>query len=232
MRLCGKFYLRCVLQTKDYYKILGLPPSATLPEIKTAYRRLAHQFHPDKNANDLYAAAQFEIIKEAYEVLSNPSKKEYYLQQRWYDQSMAKKQTTTTTTPISILKQLLELDRYVSKLDVYRMDKDGLYQYLVHLLSDDTITMLNKFEDKSVNNSIIDTALKSLSHISYKKAQPMLATLRKIKVDDSVDAAFVAYSRHAKMAHAWNKFRTWAIIIIVIVLCILIYIVSSMKVPA
>lgn len=214
------------MQTKDYYKILGLPPSATLREIKTAYRRLAHQFHPDKNGNDLYAAAQFELIKEAYEVLSNPSKKHHYLQQRWYDQSIAKKQTTTTTTPVSILKQLLELDRYVSTLDVHRMDKEGLYQYLVHLLSNDTIAMLNKFDDTHINHSIIDTALKSLGQVSYKKAQPMLAILRKIKVESSVDADFAAYTRHAKMAHTWNKFRTWAIISIVIVLCILIYIVS------
>ncbi|MEI9910706.1 MAG: DnaJ domain-containing protein [Bacteroidota bacterium] len=63
------------MQGKDYYKILELPPSATLQEIKTAYRRLAHQYHPDKNDNDLYAAAQFEMVKEAYEVLSDPRKK-------------------------------------------------------------------------------------------------------------------------------------------------------------
>ena len=78
------------------------------------------------------------LIKEAYEVLSNPSKKEYYLQQRWYDQAMNKKQTDIVVTPVTVLKQFLELDRYVSQLDVHRMDKEGLYDYICHLLSDDT----------------------------------------------------------------------------------------------
>jgi curved DNA-binding protein CbpA len=220
------------LQTKDYYKILGLPPSATLKEIKSAYRSLAHQYHPDKNNNDMYAAAKFETIKEAYEVLSNPSKKEYYLQQRWYDQVMNKKQTTTVVTPESILKQFIELDKYVSKLDVHRMDKEGLYQYISELLSGDAIVLLNKFGDHDINRSIVDTTLKSLSYVPYKIAQPMLAKLKKIKVDVSAEADFAAYTRNAKMAHSWNKFRLGAIICIVIVLCALIYLVSRMKTPA
>jgi len=124
------------LEIKDYYKILELPPSATQKEIKTAYRRLAHQYHPDKSGNDLYAAAQFEIVKEAYEVLSDPSKKEYYLQQRWYNQSIGKKRTETVITPVTVLKQVLELDKYVSTLDVHRMDKEGLYNYICDILSD------------------------------------------------------------------------------------------------
>jgi curved DNA-binding protein CbpA len=71
------------LQLKDYYSILELPPSASADEIKKAYRRLAHLYHPDKKDNDPYAAAQFAVIKEAYETLSNPAQKECYLQQRW-----------------------------------------------------------------------------------------------------------------------------------------------------
>ena len=79
------------MQLKDYYSILELHPSATRDEIKKAYRRLAHQYHPDKKNNDPYAAAQFSNIKEAYEILSNPVKKDQYLQQRWYTQSIGKK---------------------------------------------------------------------------------------------------------------------------------------------
>jgi len=111
------------LQLKDYYEILELPSSASGDEIKKAFRKLAHQYHPDKKNGDPYAAVQFAAIKEAYEVLSNPAKKEYYLQQRWYAQSIAKKTKQETVTPVSILKQLLELNKYVSRLDMHRMDK-------------------------------------------------------------------------------------------------------------
>ena len=113
------------MHLKDYYQLLGLQPSATLPEIKKAYRRLALQYHPDKNQNDPYATAQFTAIKEAYEVLTNPAKKEYYLQQRWYEQSIGKRKKEAVITPVAVLLQSLELEKYVSTIDVFRLDKEG-----------------------------------------------------------------------------------------------------------
>jgi molecular chaperone DnaJ len=60
---------------KDYYKILGVERSASEEEIKKAYRKLAHQHHPDKNGgND----EQFKEINEAYQILSNKEKKAQY----------------------------------------------------------------------------------------------------------------------------------------------------------
>lgn len=97
---------------------MELSPSASVDEIKKAYRRLAHLYHPDKKDNDLYAAVKFSEIKEAYEILSNPVRKDRYLQQRWYAQSMGKKIKREAVTPVNILKQMLALDKYVSKQDV------------------------------------------------------------------------------------------------------------------
>lgn len=54
---------------KDYYNTLGVSNTATKEEIKKAYRRLAHKYHPDKNNGD---DAKFKEISEAYDVLSNP----------------------------------------------------------------------------------------------------------------------------------------------------------------
>jgi preprotein translocase subunit Sec63 len=54
---------------KDYYAILDLPPTATIRDIKQAYRKLVMVYHPDKNNDDPYALSRFNEIKEAYEVL-------------------------------------------------------------------------------------------------------------------------------------------------------------------
>jgi DnaJ-class molecular chaperone len=60
---------------KDYYKILRVSKTATTEEIKRAYRKLAHQYHPDKGDGD---EARFKEINEAYQVLSNPQKRAQY----------------------------------------------------------------------------------------------------------------------------------------------------------
>lgn len=61
--------------SKDYYKILGVDKTASADEIKRAYRKLAHQYHPDKADGD---EARFKEINEAYQVLSDPTKRSQY----------------------------------------------------------------------------------------------------------------------------------------------------------
>src|SRR3989338_9029589 len=60
---------------KDYYTILGVPRTATQDEIKKAYRKLAHQHHPDKKGGD---EERLKEVNEAYQVLSDPKKKSSY----------------------------------------------------------------------------------------------------------------------------------------------------------
>ncbi|TSC92028.1 MAG: Chaperone protein DnaJ [Parcubacteria group bacterium Licking1014_17] len=71
---------------KDYYQILGVSRNATAEEIKKAYRALAHKYHPDKQGGD---EKKFKEINEAYQVLSNPSKKSQFDQFGAYDGSSA-----------------------------------------------------------------------------------------------------------------------------------------------
>lgn len=63
---------------RDYYEVLGVPKNASEDEIKKVYRKLAMKHHPDRNPDSKTAEAKFKEVKEAYEMLSDPQKREAY----------------------------------------------------------------------------------------------------------------------------------------------------------
>lgn len=63
---------------KNYYYFLGIDSKSTLEEIKSAYRKLSHKYHPDKNSEDPFFNRRFADLKEAYEILSDPESRSVY----------------------------------------------------------------------------------------------------------------------------------------------------------
>ncbi|MFH1836746.1 MAG: DnaJ domain-containing protein, partial [Candidatus Omnitrophota bacterium] len=63
---------------EDYYKLLGVSKEASQDEIKSAYRKLAVKYHPDKNPGNKEAENKFKEISHAYEILGNPEKRKKY----------------------------------------------------------------------------------------------------------------------------------------------------------
>ncbi|MFZ5980725.1 MAG: DnaJ C-terminal domain-containing protein [Candidatus Zixiibacteriota bacterium] len=69
---------------KDFYEVLGVSDTASAEDIKKSFRKLAKQYHPDRNKGDKTAEARFKEISEAYETLSDPRKKNEYDMMRKY----------------------------------------------------------------------------------------------------------------------------------------------------
>src|SRR5258708_20680547 len=63
---------------RDYYDVLGIPKTASAAEIKKAHRKLALKHHPDRNKNNKEAEERFKEIQEAYDVLSDDTKRANY----------------------------------------------------------------------------------------------------------------------------------------------------------
>lgn len=212
------------MHLKDYYGILGIEPSATIQEIKKAYRKLAQQHHPDKNNNDPYAAAQFAEVKEAYEVLINPAKKDYYLQQRWYAQSTGKRKKQDIITPATVLKQALELEKYVSTLDVFRMDKAGLEDYILALVPDAVIEKLLDFREPETIKEITAVILKAMQPLPQKYTTKIIAQVQKLSEgNDTIAQQIRQFIQKTERINRREKYSLIIIIAATAILCLLIW---------
>ncbi|MBI5856644.1 MAG: J domain-containing protein [Sphingobacteriales bacterium] len=211
---------------KDYYAILQVEPSATSSEIKKAYRKLALQFHPDKNNADPYANARFTEIKEAYEILINPKKKEYYLQQRWYQQSIGNRKTQQLITPVNVLKQVLELDRHVANLDIHRMDKQGLCDYLLEIISDSSIEKLKTFNEPEIINQVILIILKICGILKPRQVEKVATQLKKLSGDDMTTLYIETTKTRYQKQQNLNKLQPYFIALATIIICLLIWLLS------
>ena len=63
------------MSKRDYYEVLGVSKTVEDTELKKAYRKVAMQFHPDRNPGDKVAEEKFKEAAEAYEILSDPDKR-------------------------------------------------------------------------------------------------------------------------------------------------------------
>ena len=209
---------------KDYYQILELEPSASLPEVKKAYRKLAKQYHPDKNNNDPYATALFADIKEAYEMLTDPAKKEYYLQQRWYHQSTGNRKTQEVITPVTVLKQALELEQYVSKIDVFRMDKMGLQQYIMDLIPDTSIEKLQQFNEPDTIRQIVSILLHAIKPLPGQYTKDIFIQLHKLSANEPIATEKLnIFIRQRQKKNNLEKYSLVVIIILTIIISLFIY---------
>lgn len=208
---------------KDYYAILEVEPVATTAEIKAAYRKLAHLYHPDKNPGNKYAISQFYLVKEAYEILSAPVLREQYL----YDRSLAKanaiKMETAAINPERIVQNLIEVNKRVQTYDAFRMNKEALTKDILILLSTENVAMLNDFNDATINDEIIKQALRLNNFLPLDSQQLILSELKKIKMSVSSLQQISLAEKNRQQQQLIEKYQPWLIVFAVVLLCILIY---------
>ena len=201
-----------------------MPPTATVPEIKQAYRKLVMIYHPDKNNDDPYALARFNEIKEAYEVLMSPVRKELYLQERWLKKAGGQKIGEELVTAPGILKKSLELNKQVAAMDTYRMNYAGMAARINDLINDQVIEQLIHQNEKEVQSSIFNILLQTTKPFPYNDTYEVSKQLRKLANQQPVLLQQIEQVlRQKKKTENWSKFNGLFIFILTILLCLLIY---------
>lgn len=214
---------------KDYYRILEVSPQATPVEIKKSFRRLAMLYHPDKHNEDKIAGAHYREIQEAYDTLTDPYKKEAYLQQRWYEQSMGRKMTgSAPLTSSTILRDAISLEKYISTLDPFRIDQEGLMLYIEQLLSDDAIDILLSENEPGLISIITGILIKSGQVFTLSQAERLTLLLNKISKKNSAESIAIQHYLSEKTKEASrDRWKMPIILIVTVLICLLIYLASK-----
>ena len=214
------------MELKDYYDILELPPSASTEEIRKSYRRMAMAYHPDKNGNDPYAAAQFAIAKEAYEVLTDPTRKNLYLQERWLAKSSGNMKAVPILNPENFLRQLIARERAVAQMDNHRMNKTGLLEELLQLFPGEVVEMLNRFGELRINSEVVRLAIRCAAQLDYNAKSQLYKQLERIDTEPGISETLVSNLRKQQHAEKWDRAQIWLLLFVVTAICILIFMVG------
>lgn len=205
---------------KDYYKTLELLPSATLEEVKKAYRALAFKYHPDTNPDDIFAHNHFLEIQEAYSILSHEHKRRKYDEERWLNGMANRAKEQVVISPAWILTEALKLQKHMATVDTYRMSHSTLYDYVMLLLEDGHMAMLKK--DSNNNPAIVQSILNSTRHLKHQYMQPIadrLALL--VPADNSLLTAIYKQTQRSHLMALWEKYMPLLIIVVALLLCLL-----------
>lgn len=215
---------RFMHQVKDYYKILELPTTASLPEIKRSFRRLAQQYHPDKNNGSHMATARFREIQEAYKVLSDPKQREAYHYQRWYVRSTSKPFDKAPLTPNSILQECRLLQKYVASMNAFHIRFDAVSLHIRELLTANAIGILRETNDAVINREIIQSVLQSAQPLPKKYFMPIIALLLQLSGNDTVAQTAIEQALlNKKQRHVWDKYKWVLMLVITALICWLMY---------
>ncbi|OSZ79131.1 hypothetical protein CAP35_13020 [Chitinophagaceae bacterium IBVUCB1] len=203
---------------KDYYQTLEVPPSATPDEIKKAYRTLAFKYHPDANPDNAFAHQHFLEIQEAYTTLSHEHKRRKYDEERWLNGMSHRANAQPAATPQWLLQEAQRLHTHMQTIDTYRMSHTALHDYVLLLLSDSHMAILQKEDDN--NTSIVQLLLQSTRHLKHPYMQ-VIANRLALLVPAHNDMLIRIYQQQRRSyRHAlWQQYLPIVILLITLLLC-------------
>ena len=173
---------------KNYYIILGVDQNATQEEIKTAYRKLALKFHPDKNPDDPFFEIMFRQIKDAYEVLSNSSKVKNNYKKSYHSEPSYKKekpQEASNQIVLGIIKNLKDLQNKAEGKTLKQINKTKIKDYLTQILNNEALLHYSNVT-KKIKNEIIFAIIPLLRFFNRTERDKYILVLVKIAESDNV----------------------------------------------
>lgn len=218
----------------DYYKLLGVLPTATTEEIKKAYRQLALKYHPDRNPGDKNSEAFFKKVAEAYTILSDPEKRENYnweykksqqttSNNQYQQQKKSQQEQEQQVTPQVILLIFQDIRRKISGIDKNRINQSTLYNSLKELLSTNNLNFLISWGDTKINNQIIREVLACCRVLTYPYVDNLSPKLAKLAgSDNDIIREIYSFNKQQKYWSYWTRYKGFVAIAAIILFLIVV----------
>ena len=215
------------MPVKDYYKLLKIAHSADLNTIKKAYRQLAMQYHPDKHGNDQSTHFYFQEIQEAYEVLSNPEKRENYHYQIWLEKAQGHELDTALSAD-QIIQLFIHTERTIHETDSFRRNNEQLTEILINLYSNTRLELIAETNDNSLETTTLHMAMQSASSLSSDAQFKLIHQLNPIlKKHPQMHETWMEQVNTSMRKEKIEKFKVPIVILTTILLCLAILLLSK-----
>ncbi len=209
---------------KDYYQILDISYTATCEDIRRAFRKLAFEFHPDKNDGDALAEEKFKAIQEAYFILSDAQRREHYHLKSRYP-LINKRTPVKPATAFSILNQCQKLNDKIAEMDIFRMSQQALFEHIMLLLEDKNISIVQQSGDENLIKQITYELLKSSKPLTFSYVEQINTRLALLAGSNNEQISQIYHhTKTRRRISYWERYNGLIILIVTLLLCWLIWI--------
>ncbi len=209
---------------KDHYQILNISPTASAEDVKKSFRKLALKYHPDKNqGNSRVSTVQFEAIKEAYDILIDPVKRQQYNYQ-FYAQLNRSGFVNPLFSADEVLYKAIDLQNKLAISDPFRIDVHAVHYQVIFLLSEHNIGLLKTGGSGESMRIFIAAVLQCSRHLPYSSIKDICAQLLLIDDNSSADAVSInRFLKEQQWVYYWSKYKILIALLIAVIVCCCIY---------
>lgn len=207
-----------IMLNKDYYQLLQIPVNASSEQIKQAFRRLAHQYHPDKTGEDQLAAEHFSQIKEAYEILIDPQRRQLYHYKRFNITLNA----AQIITPASVLQKCLDLGRITEAIGYNHIDFDLLRNEIEKILYSCRVLLTKKLFDTHTRQQVTNEILICCKYLPFTQFVTIGNSLQEL-ANHEQQKEIHQLLKAKKQQMYWERYKLLLAITIALLLCALIF---------